>query len=81
MKIDLLSSDGIHRSEKEALERIRQVFNESSFSTSWHGYAGFEIIDPTQGDREIDLILITHDRLLLIELKKWHGSIRPMNDR
>lgn len=81
MKIDFISSDGIHKAEKDALEQIRKVFNQSAFSQTWHGYAGFELIDRTQGDREIDLILITHDRLLLIELKNWHGVITPMNDR
>ncbi len=81
MKIDFISSDGIHKAEKDALEKIRTVFNQSPFSQAWHGYAGFELIDRTQGDREIDLILITHDRLLLIELKNWHGIITPMNDR
>ena len=29
MKIDYLNSDGIHASEKEAIERMRQTFNES----------------------------------------------------
>jgi serine/threonine protein kinase len=80
MKIDFISSDGIHKAEKDALEQIRKVFNQSTFSQSWHGYAGFELIDRTQGDREIDLILVTHDRLLLIELKNWHGVITRMGD-
>lgn len=81
MKIDILSSDGIHASEKEALERMRQVFNESEFSRAWHGYAGFMMMDTTYRDREIDLVLLTHDRLLVIELKKWRGKIEPMQDR
>lgn len=63
MKIDYISSDGIHRAEKDALERMRQVFNQFTFSQGWHGYAGFELIDRTLGDREIDLVLLTHDRL------------------
>src|ERR1035438_9285061 len=46
MKIDSISSDGIHKAEKDALEQIRKVFNQSAFSQSWHGYAGFELIDP-----------------------------------
>jgi serine/threonine protein kinase len=80
MKIDYISSDGIHRAEKDALEKMRVAFNLSPFSNSWHGYAGFELIDRAQGDREIDLILVTHDRILLLELKNWHGVITPMND-
>jgi serine/threonine protein kinase len=80
MKIDILSSDGIHASEKEALERMRTVFNASEFSQKWHGYAGFMMMDTTYRDREIDLVLLTHDRLLIIELKKWRGKIEPMQD-
>ncbi|MCA8171411.1 AAA domain-containing protein [Burkholderia gladioli] len=80
MKIDIISSDGIHASEKEALERMRQAFNASEFSQKWQGYAGFMMMDTTYRDREIDLVLLTHDRLLLIELKKWRGKIEPMQD-
>ncbi len=80
MKIDIISSDGIHASEKEALERMRQAFNASEFSLKWQGYAGFMMMDTTYRDREIDLVLLTHDRLLLVELKKWRGKIEPMQD-
>lgn len=80
MKIDIISSDGIHASEKEALERMRQAFNASEFSLKWQGYAGFMMMDTTYRDREIDLVLLTHDRLLLIELKKWRGRIEPMQE-
>ena len=80
MKIDIISSDGIHASEKEALERMRQAFNASDFSQKWHGYAGFMMMDTTYRDREIDLVLLTHDRLLIVELKKWRGKIEPMQD-
>ena len=80
MKIDYISSDGIHASEKDALERMRQAFNASEFSQKWHGYAGFMMMDTTYRDREIDLVLLTHDRLLIVELKKWRGRIEPMQD-
>jgi serine/threonine protein kinase len=80
MKINYISSDGIHVSEKDALERMRNAFNSSEFSQDWHGYAGFMMIDTTYRDREIDLVLLTHDRLLIIELKKWRGKIVPMQD-
>lgn len=80
MKIDYISSDGIHPSEKDAIEKMRDAFNESEFSRSWQGYAGFMMMDTTYRDREIDLVLLTHDRLLIIELKKWRGKIEPMQD-
>lgn len=80
MKIDYISSDGIHPSEKEAMEKMRQAFNASEYSQPWQGYAGFMMMDTTYRDREIDLVLLTHDRLLIVELKKWRGKIEPMQD-
>lgn len=80
MKIDYISSDGIHPSEKDAIEKMRHAFNDSEFSRLWQGYAGFMMMDTTYRDREIDLVLLTHDRLLIIELKKWRGKIEPMQD-
>jgi serine/threonine protein kinase len=80
MKIEYLSSDGIQASEKAALERMRQAFNASKFSMKWHGYAAFMMIDTRYRDREIDLILLTHDRLLIVELKKWNGRITTAGD-
>lgn len=80
MRIEYLSSDGIQHSEKLALERIQSVFNASVFSEKWHGYAAFMMLDTRYRDREIDLILLTHDRLLIIELKKWNGTISTARD-
>jgi Nuclease-related domain len=80
MKIEYLSSDGIQHAEKAALERMRQGFNASKFAEKWQGYAAFMMMDTTYRDREIDLILLTHDRLLIIELKKWNGTLTTTGD-
>src|SRR5437879_2766655 len=81
MKIDYISSEGIQQAEKAALERLRLAFNNAPFSQSWYGYAAFMMLDRIRRDREIDLILLTHDRLLVIELKNWNnGTITAMGD-
>ncbi len=80
MKIDVLSSDGIHASEKEALEKMRQCFNASDFSIKWQGFAAFMMMHATLRGRDIDLILLTHDRLLIVELKNWHGKVTISGD-
>jgi hypothetical protein len=80
MKIDCISTDGIRAAEKDALERMRQTFNASPFSQHWYGFAGFEMLDRVYRDREIDLILLMHDRLVIIELKNWYGKVTPMKD-
>lgn len=80
MKIDYISADGIHESEKAALEAMKTQFNRSQFSQKWHGFAGFMMIDKYVKDREIDLVLLTHDRLVMVELKNWSGTITAMQD-
>jgi hypothetical protein len=37
VKIEYLSSEGIHHAEKEAMEQMRTVFNALAFSQRWHG--------------------------------------------
>ena len=41
----------------------------------WKGYAGFQFLDSRAGDGEYDLILVTHDRIIIVELKHWSGKI------
>jgi hypothetical protein len=36
------------------------------FSSKWKGYASLELIDCVQGNKEIDLVIVTHDRLIVI---------------
>ena len=80
MRIEYISTEGIRAAEKFALEKIREAFNNAPFSQQWQGFAGFEMVDRVYRDREIDLILLTHDRLIVIELKDWFGKVTLMND-
>jgi serine/threonine protein kinase len=44
----------------------------SSFNTGWKGYAGFRFVNKhKQG--EIDLLIVTHCNILIVELKDWNG--------
>ena len=78
MRIEYISTEGIRAAEKFALEKIREAFNHAPFSQQWQGFAGFEMVDRVYRDREIDLILLTHDRLIVIELKDWFGKVTPI---
>lgn len=69
MKIEILSPDGLKASEIKAITRIKEYFRDT-----WHGYASF-LVNDGQGSMEIDLLLITHDRFLLCEIKEWAGII------
>ena len=75
MKIYILPPTGIQPSEKYAIQRL-----EKEFSSKWLGYASLEIIQPRQIPREIDLVLLTNDRVLIIELKRWNGVIKSDGD-
>lgn len=60
---------GLHGSETKAISRM-----EAELRDSWHAYASVLICD-SQGSMEFDLIIITHDRILIVELKNWRGNL------
>lgn len=74
MKIFVLPKTGIQESEKYAVGRI-----EKAFPKEWRGYASLEVIEKGRLAREIDLVLLLPDRILLVELKRWHGQIKSEN--
>ncbi len=68
MKI-IVRGMGLHGSETKAVSRM-----EAELRNSWHAYASVLICD-SQGSMEFDLIIITHDRVLVVELKNWRGNL------
>lgn len=75
MQITYLNSEGIYKSEKLAIEQM-----EKCFSSKWKGYASLELIDRVQGNKEIDLVIVAHDRLIIVELKQWNGVLQSNGD-
>lgn len=71
MKIHILPKTGIQDSEKYAIDRIGR-----EFSSEWQGYASLEIVEKGRLGRELDLVILTQDRILVVELKRWNGSIK-----
>ena len=69
MDITIINPEGLHRSEVRAIQRMRD-----SLRPNWKGYAAFEVFDNV-GGMEFDVLLITHDRLLVVELKEWNGNL------
>ncbi|RMA82676.1 AAA domain-containing protein [Umboniibacter marinipuniceus] len=48
----------------------------------WKGYAGFRFVDSKGFEGEFDLLLITHDRVLIVELKDLKGrKVTYHNDK
>ncbi|QUS54600.1 AAA domain-containing protein [Pseudovibrio brasiliensis] len=70
MKVDIRSPQGIHAAELKAIKELGE-----GLRNSWFGYASFLIADKA-GTMEIDLLVFTHNRILLVEVKHWNGSIK-----
>lgn len=52
----------------EVLQALKKPFNEG-----WKGYAGFRFINKNK-QGEIDLLIVTHCNILIVELKHWNGK-------
>lgn len=74
MKIFVLPKTGIQESEKYAVGKI-----EKALPREWRGYASLEVMERARLAREIDLVLLLPDRILLVELKRWNGQIKSEN--
>jgi hypothetical protein len=60
---------GIHVREIPGLEKLKALPN------NWHAFTNLDVSLPGKGVREIDVILVLEDRLLLVDLKDWKGPI------
>ena len=65
----IVRGNGLHKSETNALDQMQKHLRKS-----WFGYASVLVADK-QGSMEFDLIVVTHDRVLVVELKEWHGKL------
>lgn len=62
-----------------SLQDLKKAFNVGMYP--WRGYAGFRFVDSTGREGEFDLVLITHYKIFIIELKHWNGRITCSNDK
>ncbi|MDL2315808.1 AAA domain-containing protein, partial [Desulfovibrio sp. OttesenSCG-928-A18] len=69
MQLKICSPDGLKASEVRAIAMLQEKLRDS-----WHGFASF-LVNDGQGSMEIDLLMITHDRFILCEIKEWAGTI------
>lgn len=76
MKIQCLDPLGINGYEREANERL-----EATLPNNWKGYSSLEMRGRQSGEFEGDLILVTHDRIINVEFKKWSGRIFSKNGK
>jgi len=60
---------GIHVREVPGLDKLKAL------PDSWQAFTNLDLSLPGKGTREIDVVLVTEDRLLLVDLKDWKGPI------
>lgn len=60
---------GIHVREIPGLEKLKAL------PESWQAFTNLDLSLPGKGMREVDVILVLEDRLLLVDLKDWRGPI------
>lgn len=70
MKITYLSPVGVLEVEQAAFKEI-----EKRLPAQWVGYAGFQLVVPNSNPLDIDLLILTDNRILVVELKNWYGEI------
>ena len=60
---------GIHVREVPGLDKLKAL------PDSWQAFTNLDLSLPGKGTREIDVVLVIEDRLLLVDLKDWKGPI------
>ena len=72
MKIKAFTVEGPLPTEIPAIRDI-----EAAFPSQWMGFANVVVRHPTRAryEREIDLILVTDDRVVMVDLKHWRGRL------
>ncbi len=76
MRIDFLNPRGPLPSEIDGINELRD-----RLPAHWRGFASFNMLNPKKRnqDREIDVAVITPDRILLVDLKQLRGRIESRN--
>lgn len=75
MRINYLSAQGVLEVEQGALREI-----ERCLPKAWVGYAAFRLV--ARGAKlplDVDLLILTSNRILVVELKNWAGDIEYAN--
>jgi hypothetical protein len=75
MKITRLHPRGIPKPERHGIAAF-----EKHLPADWFGYSNLLMCRRNKSPREIDVVIVTHDRILIADLKHWHGRVESQND-
>ena len=68
--------DDIHRAGELAEMRLAKLSRAAGKENGWKIYESVRIPDPDGGRREIDMVIIGGNSILVVEQKHWAGSFR-----
>ena len=68
--------DDIHRAGELAEMRLAKLSRAAGKNNGWKIYESVRIPDPDGGRREIDMVIIGGNSILVVEQKHWAGSFR-----
>ena len=68
--------DDIHRAGELAEMRLAKLSRAAGKANGWQIFESVRIPDPDGGRREIDMVLIGGNTILVVEQKHWAGSFR-----
>ena len=74
MKVELWEG-GLQPQEINAIEKIEKKFSGTEEMFPWKGYAGFRFVDSEGFEGEFDLVIVTHCRVIIVELKDWNNGL------
>jgi hypothetical protein len=67
--------DEVHRAGEQAEQRLAKISRAAGKGNGWHVFESVRIPDEEQGGmREIDLVVVGGNRLLVVEQKHWSGT-------
>lgn len=70
MQIIPLKAEGIHHREVPGIITLSRTL-----PGHWYGYANLEAVTPGTGPREIDVVLVLDDRIVIADIKDWRGVV------
>lgn len=76
MKIHIAATQGLHQNEHDAI-----IAMEKALPAHWVGYAGILLVDKNRKSLEFDILIFAEDRILMVELKNFHGQIHMEDDQ
>jgi hypothetical protein len=64
---------GVHKREVAGVEKLKLL------PPKWYAFTNLEIAVTAGKGREIDAVIVAEDRIFLVDLKEWHGTIESEN--